>query len=201
MPRLLDRLSTVLVVAAAAVALIAAGCTRAPPVTPGGSAATVRPIVAATPVPTAPPTVVATAAPTASPTLPAAMAPASIAPPSASPSPCTPIQPPGVVSATFQVTPRSPKVGDTVTLSFTVKGGGGLPQYVLTGAAPVFGGTIDPLYSATNGTVDWIVTAAKAGTTTLTLDVTFEARVGCEENPVFAFLGDHCGPFTVTVAP
>jgi hypothetical protein len=128
---------------------------------------------------------------TVTPTPPATMTP--------TPTACTPVPSPHL-DFEFSVDPSDPKVGDQVQLSFAVSGSGGLPTYTLSGAAPIFAGATPPVQVNQLGTVVYHVTAAQAGTATLTLNVNYETAVGCAERPFFEFVSEASPPFTVAVA-
>ena len=111
---------------------------------------------------------------------------------------CTEIPPPNL-DFQFSVEPAHPKVGDDVKLSFTVTGSGGIPQYTLSGAAPVLQGDTSPMHAGQLGTVTYMLTAAQAGTAILALSVDYETAFGCAENPIFQFVSQTSPPFTVDV--
>jgi hypothetical protein len=118
--------------------------------------------------------------------------------PTPTPTVCTEIPPPKL-SFQFSVDPQQPMVGDDVQLSFTVSGSGGIPQYTLSGAAPVFQGDTSPMHSNVLGTVTYSLTAAQAGTAMLTLNVNYETAFGCVEQPIFQFVSETSPPFMVEV--
>jgi hypothetical protein len=86
-----------------------------------------------------------------------------------------------------------------VQLSFSVSGRGGIPAYSLSGATPVFQGDTSTVTSNQLGTVIYHLTAAQAGTATLTLNVNYETSVGCVEQPIYEFVSDTSPPFSVEV--
>jgi hypothetical protein len=118
--------------------------------------------------------------------------------PTPTPTVCTQIPPPKL-SFQFSADPPQPVVGDDVQLSFTVSGSGGIPQYTLFGAAPVFAGDTSPMHSNFLGPVTYQLTAAQAGTASLTLDVNYETAFGCVESPIFQFVSETSPPFAVEV--
>lgn len=114
------------------------------------------------------------------------------------PTVCTQLPPPKL-DFQFSASPAHPIVGDQVQLSFAVSGSGGIPQYTLSGAAPIFQGDTSPIHASQLGTVTYALMAAQAGIATLTLNVNYETAFGCVEQPFFQFVSATSPPFTVEV--
>ena len=118
--------------------------------------------------------------------------------PSATPTICTEIPPPHT-DFLFAVQPPAPVVGDPVTLSVTVEGSGGIPQYSLSGAQPVLQGDTAPITESFLGTVTYHLAAAQPGIAHLVMSVNYETSFGCAEHPFFNFINATSDPFDVDV--
>jgi hypothetical protein len=99
----------------------------------------------------------------------------------------------------FSVEPAAPKVGDTVYVTFSVSGHGGLPSYQLGGARPYFDGETTINVGGPLGGVTFELQAMCPGTAPLSLSVEYETTVGCPGHMYFQFVYDTSPVFPITV--
>jgi carboxypeptidase family protein len=106
------------------------------------------------------------------------------------------------VTFALAIDPPMPRVGDAVTLVFSIGGGvGSWPQYTLVGADPYFDGDTAPQRFVSGvPTVQYQVRAARAGTAALQLSVNSEILIGCPGNSAFVFETMTSEPFPVEIA-
>ena len=78
--------------------------------------------------------------------------------------------------------PAQPLLGDTVRLTFSVSGNGGIPSYTLSGAVPFLSGELHQT-AGPFGDVVFELHADCPGTTFLQLFINYETSGGCPGNP------------------
>lgn len=86
----------------------------------------------------------------------------------------------------LRVEPPAPSVGDTVHLTFTVLGDGGIPVYQLIGSTPfLVGETV--VHSSNFGDVPFTLQAQRAGSFKLQLGISYETTGGCPGQTYYFF--------------
>ena len=101
----------------------------------------------------------------------------------------------------FRAEPAAPTVGDTVRLTFSVHGEGGLPHYMVLDAAPFLSGTLSAETSGPLGDeVSFDLHADCPGTAPLRLRVNYETLSGCAGHSFFAFTSQTSPVFPLTVS-
>jgi hypothetical protein len=98
----------------------------------------------------------------------------------------------------FVAEPPEPNVGDTVRLTVTVHGEGGLARYQLRGAEPFLNGTLT-IESAPLGTVTFDLQADCPGTAELFLALNYETLFGCPGNTSYGSFDQGSPAFLLTV--
>lgn len=117
--------------------------------------------------------------------------------------PCTPLPPYDLQLLSLRIDPPRPRVGENVTLGFSVSARGGLPSYTLTLGERLLEGSYGPIAHsvAFPDAVTFDLLATRAGRTTGTLHVNYETSVGCAERPIYQFVSQSSQPFSVVVDP
>jgi hypothetical protein len=90
------------------------------------------------------------------------------------------------LSFDFHAEPPEPAIGDMVRVTFSVTGGGGIPYYSLSGAAPFLSGETMQ-HSNMLGDATFMLHADCPGTARLQLSVNYETTGGCPGFPIFYF--------------
>ena len=99
----------------------------------------------------------------------------------------------------FSADPAMPNVGDTVQVTFSVAGEGGLPVYQLGGTRPYFDGETTRNVGGPLGSVTFELEAMCPGTAPLTLSVEYETVAGCPGHTYFQFTLQSSPVFPITV--
>lgn len=99
----------------------------------------------------------------------------------------------------FSADPAAPNVGDTVRVTFSVVGEGGLPSYHLGGARPYLEGETTQTIGGPLGDVTFELQAMCPGTAPLALSVEYETVGGCPGHTYFQFVFQTSAVFPLTV--
>jgi hypothetical protein len=99
----------------------------------------------------------------------------------------------------FSADPAMPNVGDTVQVTFSVFGQGGLPVYQLGGSWPYFDGETTQNVGGPLGSVTFELQAMCPGTAPLSLSVEYETVGGCPGHTYFQFTRQSSPVFPLTV--
>src|SRR4030095_7210765 len=91
------------------------------------------------------------------------------------------------VAFTFSADPAAPNVGDTVRVTFSVAGDGGLPYSALRGAEPILHGVLEIQPGGPLAEVTFELSADCPGTAPLYLQVNYETLAGCPGATYYRF--------------
>ncbi len=120
----------------------------------------------------------------------------------------TPTSTAGRLTISIVVDPPAPKVGDTVRVTVSASGSGGLPQYRLVigpGESPALALVANSPERQSRSRFDdpqpvsWELKAVHAGAVTLTISVNYETSIERPEGKVYVFRTDVSDPAKVTV--